>query len=46
VRTFAEKLGQNEAADLMRQTESKEKQADEKLTEISMRLLNQMNGME
>lgn len=46
VRTWAEKLGQNEVADLMRQTEDEEKQADNLLTKISMNLMNQMNEME
>lgn len=38
-RTFAERLGHQEAADLLQETLDEEKEADQKLTEISERLL-------
>jgi ferritin-like metal-binding protein YciE len=38
VRTIAEQLGLKDAAQLLRQTENEEKQADEKLTEVAMSL--------
>ncbi len=47
VRTFAEKLGLQEAVDLLQQTLDEEKEADQKLTEISEQLLESMDmGME
>jgi len=47
-RTFAERLGNQQAAELLQQTLDEEKEADEKLTEISEQLLESMNqgGME
>jgi ferritin-like metal-binding protein YciE len=44
LRTYAEKIGEEEVADLLRQTEDEEKSADSLLTENSMRLINQMDG--
>jgi len=41
LRTFAEKLGQNELADLLQQIENEEKEADQTLSQASMRLLEQ-----
>lgn len=43
-RTLAEYLGNDEAAALLQETLDEEKEADEKLSEISMRLLETMNG--
>lgn len=42
VRTFAERLGNEQAAALLGETLDEEKEADEKLTEISVRLLQDM----
>src|SRR5581483_3139505 len=42
-RTFAERLGNQQAAELLQQTLDEEKEADEKLTEISEQLLESMN---
>lgn len=42
-RTFAEKLGQDEVAELLQQTLDEEEEADEKLTEISESLLEQQS---
>jgi ferritin-like metal-binding protein YciE len=39
-RTFAERLGETEVAGLLEETLNEEKEADEKLTEISEKLLN------
>ncbi len=41
LRTLAEKIGQDSVADLLQQTENEEKEADETLTQASMRLLEQ-----
>lgn len=41
-RTLAEHLGNDEAASLLQETLDEEKEADEKLTEISMRLLEEI----
>ena len=45
VRTFAEKIGQDQVANLLRQNEEEEKKADELLTQASARLLDQVGGM-
>ena len=45
-RTFAERLGNEEAAALLEETLNEEKEADEKLTEISEQLLEGMQDME
>ena len=45
-RTFAERLGNEEAAALLEETLNEEKDADEKLTEISEQLLEGMEAME
>jgi ferritin-like metal-binding protein YciE len=42
-RTFAERLGNTEVAALLEETLNEEKEADEKLTEISERLLSTIN---
>jgi len=42
-RTLAEHLGNDEAASLLEETLNEEKEADEKLTEISLRLLEGMD---
>ena len=42
-RTFAERLGNSEVAALLEETLNEEKEADEKLTEISEQLLSGMN---
>src|SRR5947208_14163446 len=42
VRTFAEKLGNDKAVELLQQTLDEEKEADEKLTQISEQLLDSM----
>ena len=42
-RTFAERLGKQEAVDLLQQTLDEEKEADQKLTEISEQLLESMD---
>jgi ferritin-like metal-binding protein YciE len=42
-RTFAERLGNEEAAALLEETLNEEKEADEKLTEISEQLLEGMD---
>jgi hypothetical protein len=44
VRTFAEKLGNDKAVTLLQQTLDEEKEADEKLTQISEQLLEGMEG--
>jgi ferritin-like metal-binding protein YciE len=44
VRTFAEKLGLTEAAELLQKTLEEEKEADEKLTEISESLLSDVES--
>ena len=41
--TFAERLGNNEAVDLLQQTLDEEKEKDQKLTEISEQLLESMD---
>ena len=48
VRTFAEKLGNDQVVDLLQQTLDEEKEADEKLSQISEQLLASMDeaGME
>jgi ferritin-like metal-binding protein YciE len=43
-RTFAEQLGDEEVAQLLQETLDEEKEADEKLTEISEQLLESMGG--
>ena len=45
-RTFAEQLGNTEAAQLLEQTLEEEKEADEKLTEISESLLSGMSAQD
>jgi ferritin-like metal-binding protein YciE len=45
-RTFAEKLGKQDVADLLQKTLEEEKEADEKLSEISERLLEGMTEAE
>ena len=40
VRTYAEMLGDREAANLLQQTLDEEKQTDEKLTQLAERLIN------
>jgi len=40
VRTYAEMLGDKEAANLLQQTLDEEKQTDEKLTQLAERLIN------
>jgi ferritin-like metal-binding protein YciE len=40
-RTYAERLGEREAASLLEQTLNEEKQADEKLTQVAEGLVNQ-----
>lgn len=40
VRTFAERLGRDEDADLLQQTLDEEKETDHKLTEIAVRIVN------
>jgi ferritin-like metal-binding protein YciE len=45
-RTFAEKLGNDAVAELLQETLLEEKEADEKLTEISTSLLEQMEEEE
>jgi len=45
-RTFAEQLGNEEAAQLLQETLDEEKEADEKLTEISEQLLESMGNTE
>jgi ferritin-like metal-binding protein YciE len=42
-RTFAERLGNQKVASLLQETLDEEKEADEKLTEISEQLLSSMN---
>src|SRR5207237_261062 len=42
-RTFAERMGNTEAAELLEETLNEEKEADEKLTEISEQLLEAMD---
>jgi ferritin-like metal-binding protein YciE len=42
-RTFAERLGNSEVAALLEETLNEEKEADEKLTEISEQMLSAMN---
>ena len=46
VRTFAEKLGNDQAVELLQQTLDEEKEADEKLSQISEQLLQNMGEME
>jgi ferritin-like metal-binding protein YciE len=46
VRTFAEKLGNDKAVELLQQTLDEEKEADEKLTQISEQLLEGMDESE
>ena len=41
-RTFAERLGNNDVAELLQETLDEEKEADQKLTDISERLLQEM----
>ena len=41
-RTFAEKIGNTEVAELLQETLTEEEEADKKLTEISMTLLDQV----
>ena len=45
-RTFAEQLGEDEAADLLQQTLDEEKEADEKLTELATEINVQAEGSE
>ncbi len=45
VRTIAETLGNQEVADLLQETLDEEKETDEKLTEISQRILGAANEM-
>jgi ferritin-like metal-binding protein YciE len=45
-RTFAERLGNQQAADLLEETLGEEKEADEKLTEISEQLLQGLGELQ
>jgi ferritin-like metal-binding protein YciE len=44
VRAIAETIGKNEVADLLRQTENEESEADGRLTEIAEALMMEVNG--
>jgi len=46
MRTLAEKLGQTDVVELLRQTENEEKHADEILTEASSRIMSQVGTSE
>jgi ferritin-like metal-binding protein YciE len=43
VRTIAEQIGNQEVADLLRETEDEEAETDKKLTEVAMRLMEEAN---
>jgi ferritin-like metal-binding protein YciE len=43
VRTIAEQIGNQEVADLLRETEEEEAETDKKLTEVAMRLMEEAN---
>ncbi len=46
VRTFAERLGNQDVVDLLQETLDEEKEADDKLTDISQTLLEGVSGSE